>query len=188
MDFSIFLAREKTAPSSSIPLSGADPFGKSRSIKDVLARSSSTFGSKFQFMHTSLKRCPTLMFNDSVVSQLAAPFARTLVGKFLLRWPNLDVICMFFLNIKMSGSSHIFLLDHRHFAIHLSIDLDYSRMFLSSPTIFRLTKWDSSSGHQILMSVKNLQLHLCGSPSLIWFFIFNSQILFGLSSILSRPV
>ncbi|KAI0519459.1 hypothetical protein KFK09_006907 [Dendrobium nobile] len=50
--------------------------------------------------------CPTLLFEDSVVDHLVAPYALTLIGKFMLRRLNLDVIRKFFVNLKLSGCFH----------------------------------------------------------------------------------
>ncbi|KAL0912359.1 hypothetical protein M5K25_018325 [Dendrobium thyrsiflorum] len=129
------------------------------------------------------------MFDDSVVSQLAAPFALTLVGKFMLRRPNLDVIRKFFPNLKLSGSFHIGLLDPRHISIHLTNDLDYSRIFSRRAYYvqgcqMRLLKWSpdfdvnkESPIAPVWISFPNLRLHF-----------FNSQILFGLASIFGKPL
>ncbi|KAL0912358.1 hypothetical protein M5K25_018324 [Dendrobium thyrsiflorum] len=87
-----------TNSSSSLPSASAFPNGKSRSFKDALAGSSAGSPS-LQFVQTSFKGCPTLI--------LRAPFALTLVGKFMLRRPNLDVIRKFFANLKLSDSFHI---------------------------------------------------------------------------------
>ncbi|KAL0917654.1 hypothetical protein M5K25_012732 [Dendrobium thyrsiflorum] len=65
-----------TTSSSAIPPSTVFLIGKSRSFKDALAGSSSSTQS-IHFIHTSFKGCSTLLFDDSVVSQLAAPFALT---------------------------------------------------------------------------------------------------------------
>ncbi|KAI0522556.1 hypothetical protein KFK09_004936 [Dendrobium nobile] len=65
---------------SSIPLNVVIPNGKSRYFKDVLADSSSS-SIKLQFVQTSFKGCLALKFDNSVVMQLVAPFALTLVGK-----------------------------------------------------------------------------------------------------------
>ncbi|KAH0464188.1 hypothetical protein IEQ34_006974 [Dendrobium chrysotoxum] len=61
--------------------------------------------------------CPALLFEVFVIVQLAAPYALTLVGKFILRCPNLDVIRKFFVNLNLSGSFHIGLLDQHLVAI-----------------------------------------------------------------------
>ncbi|KAL0918946.1 hypothetical protein M5K25_010996 [Dendrobium thyrsiflorum] len=90
-----------TTPSSSLPSSSSVPVGNYRSFKDVLAGSSSS-ASKLQFFQTSFKGCPALMFYDAMISQLAAPFALTLVGKFVLHRPNLDVIHKILTNLKLS--------------------------------------------------------------------------------------
>ncbi|PKU86052.1 hypothetical protein MA16_Dca001883 [Dendrobium catenatum] len=68
-----------TAQSSSSPPPTVVPNGKTRSFKDVLARSSSA-SSNLKFVQTSFKGCPALMFDDSVVSMLAAPFSLTMHG------------------------------------------------------------------------------------------------------------
>ncbi|XP_028550134.1 uncharacterized protein LOC114579511 [Dendrobium catenatum] len=111
--------------------------------------------------------CPALMLEDSGVAQLAAPFALTL----------------------LSGSFHVDLLDLRHVAIQLSNDLDYSlifsrRSYYIQSCQMRLLKWtpDFDVHHEspivpIWVSFPNLRMHF-----------FNSQILFGLASILGRPL
>ncbi|KAH0453297.1 hypothetical protein IEQ34_017621 [Dendrobium chrysotoxum] len=70
-----------------------------------------------------------LMFNEKVLSKLAAPFEFMLVKKFILRRPNLDVIHRSFVNIKLSRSFSIGLLDQHYIEIQLSNDLDYSYIF-----------------------------------------------------------
>ncbi|KAH0464645.1 hypothetical protein IEQ34_007431 [Dendrobium chrysotoxum] len=83
--------KEMTTPSSLYP---EVPNGKSHTVKEV-----------HQFIHTSCKGYPALMFDDSIVSQQAALFVLTLVRKFLLRHLNLDVIHNFFINLKLSDLS-----------------------------------------------------------------------------------
>ncbi|KAL0905689.1 hypothetical protein M5K25_024129 [Dendrobium thyrsiflorum] len=124
--------------------------------------------------------CSALIFDDSVVSMLVAPFALTLVGKFMLRRPNLDVIRKFFVNLKLSGSFHSGLLDLRHISIQLSNDLDYSRIFSRRAFYIQGVKRDYSNGHRILMFIRN--------PPLPLLHFFNSQILFGLASIFGKPL
>ncbi|XP_028549339.1 receptor-like protein 43 [Dendrobium catenatum] len=102
---------------------------KTRSFKAAALAGVSLFSSKRKFVQSSFKGFPALIFEDSVVEQLAAPYALTLVGKFVLRRTNLDVIQKFFVNLKLSGSFHVGLLDQRHVAIQLANDLDYSRIF-----------------------------------------------------------
>ncbi|KAI0513408.1 hypothetical protein KFK09_009428 [Dendrobium nobile] len=176
-----------TTPSSSNPVSSSFD-GKSRSFRDVLAGSSSS-NPKLPFVQSSFKGCPALLFEDSVVDLLAAPYALTLVGKFVLRRPNLDVIRKFFVSLKLSGSFHVGLLDQRHVAIQLANDLDYSRIFARRSYYIqacqmRLLKWtpdfdvrEESPIAPVWISFPNLRLHF-----------FNHQILFGLASIFGRPL
>ncbi|KAH0451305.1 hypothetical protein IEQ34_018604 [Dendrobium chrysotoxum] len=91
--------------------------GKPRSCKEVLVGSSYSCSAKLHFIQNSFKGYSALMFDDFVVSQLVAPFALILVGKFLLRHPNLDVIYKYFANIKLSRCFYIGLLDLRHITI-----------------------------------------------------------------------
>ncbi|KAI0530805.1 hypothetical protein KFK09_000353 [Dendrobium nobile] len=175
-----------TTPSSSNPPPSFE--GKTRSFKDSLAGVSSS-SSKLKFVQSSLKGCPALIFEDSVVEQLAAPYALTLVGKFVLRRPNLDVIRKFFVNLKLSGSFHVGLLDQRHVAIQLANDLDYSRIFARRSYYIqacqmRILKWtpnfdvrEESPIAPVWISFLNLHLHF-----------FNHQILFGLASVFGRPL
>ncbi|KAL0919710.1 hypothetical protein M5K25_011825 [Dendrobium thyrsiflorum] len=100
------------------PASGGGP--------EVLAGSSTM---KLDFVHSTFKGSPALLLKDSVVSELAASFTFTLVGKFMLKRPNLDVIRKFFANLKLTGCFTVGLLDQRHIAIQLNNDLDYSRIF-----------------------------------------------------------
>ncbi|KAL0924031.1 hypothetical protein M5K25_004833 [Dendrobium thyrsiflorum] len=166
--FSRFFSWEMT--SSSIPSSSSVLNGSSRSFKEVLAGSSSS-SPKLSFVKSSFKGCPALLFDDSVVSQLAAKFSLTLVGKFLLRRPNIDVIRKFFVNLKLSGSFHVGLLDPRHISIQLSNDLDYSRIFLRRSYYIQgcqmcLLKWtldfdvrEESTIAPVWVSFPNLRLH-----------------------------
>ncbi|KAI0508077.1 hypothetical protein KFK09_014211 [Dendrobium nobile] len=129
------------------------------------------------------------MFEDAVVLQLAAPFSFTLVGKFVLSRPNLDVIRKFFYSLKLFGSFNIGLLDPRHIAIQLSNDLDYSRIFARRSYYIqgcqmRLLKWspdfhvrEESPIAPVWIAFPNLHLHF-----------FNSHILFGMTSVFGRPL
>ncbi|PKU71054.1 hypothetical protein MA16_Dca017043 [Dendrobium catenatum] len=114
---------------SSSPAIPSVPTGITRSFKDVVSGGSSSSANRVKFVHASFKGCPALLFEDSVVSQLAAPFSSTLVGKFVMHRPNLDVIRKFFYSLKLFGSFNVGLLDPRHIAIQFSNDLDYSRIF-----------------------------------------------------------
>ncbi|KAI0524502.1 hypothetical protein KFK09_003873 [Dendrobium nobile] len=161
---------------------------KTHSFKEVLAGASSS-NLKLQFVHSTFKGCPALLFEDSVVDHLAAPYALTLIGKFMLRRPNLDVIRKFFVNLKLSSSFHMGLLDQRHIAIQLANDLDYSQIFARRSYYIQacqmhLLKWtpnfdvrEESPLAPVWISFSNLHLHF-----------FNHQILFGLASIFGHPL
>ncbi|KAI0507675.1 hypothetical protein KFK09_013802 [Dendrobium nobile] len=163
--------------------------GKTRAFKDVVSGGSSSTVSKVQFVHSSFKGCPALLFEDAVIQQLAAPFSFTLVGKFMLRRPNLDGIRKFFHGLKLSGSFNVGLLDSKHIAIQLSNDLDYSRIFSRRSYYIqgcqmRLLKWspdfdvrEESPIALVWIAFLNLLLHF-----------FNSHILFGLASVFGRPL
>ncbi|KAL0926337.1 hypothetical protein M5K25_002555 [Dendrobium thyrsiflorum] len=134
------------ASPSSNPWLAATGDGKSRSFKDVLAGNSSVNGGKIDFVHGSFKGFPALMIDDNDISRLAAPFVFTLVGKFVGRRPNLDTIRKFFLNLKLTGTFSVGLMDPRHVAIQLANDLDYSRIFARRTYYIlgcqmRLLKW-----------------------------------------------
>lgn len=66
-------------------------------IKNLgLLASSLSLCIKRQFVQTSFKGYPSLMFNDFMVSQLDAPLALIIIDMFLLWQPNLDIIPKFF--------------------------------------------------------------------------------------------
>ncbi|KAL0904609.1 hypothetical protein M5K25_026737 [Dendrobium thyrsiflorum] len=177
------------APASSNPWLAASGDGKSRSFKEVLAGSSSMNGGKIDFVHGSFKGFPALMIDDNDISMLAAPFAFTLVGKFVGWRPNLDTIRKFFVKLKLTGTFSVDLMDPRHVAIQLANGLDYSRIFARRTYYIlgcqmRLLKWtpdfDVSKESPIApvwISFPNLWLHF-----------FNQQILFALASIFGRPL
>lgn len=114
-----------TTPSSSYAPLAIVSNSKFCTFKDVLVVSSASSPS-FQFIHTSFKGFHALIIIYSVVSQLASSFTLTLVGKFVLRRRNLNVICKFFMNLKFSSFFHIGLLYPCHVAIQLSNNLDYN--------------------------------------------------------------
>ncbi|KAL0915743.1 hypothetical protein M5K25_013197 [Dendrobium thyrsiflorum] len=159
----------------------------SRSFKDVLAGSSSE--KKIEFMHATFKGTPALIFDDNVVTKLAAPFSFTLVGKFMFRRPSIDLIRKFFVNLKLSGSFSVGLMDARHIAIQLNNDLDYSRIFARRSYYIlgcqmRLLKWTPEFDVQeespivpVWVCFPNLRLHF-----------FNNQVLFALASFFGRPL
>ncbi|KAL0926137.1 hypothetical protein M5K25_004531 [Dendrobium thyrsiflorum] len=159
----------------------------SGSFKEVLEGPIAS--AKIDFVHSSVKGIPALLFDDAVVSKLAAPFSFTLVGKFMLRRPNIDTIRKFFFNLKLSGAFSVGLMDQRHIAIQLSNDLDYSHIF--SRRVYyilgcqmRLLKWtpdfdvrEESPIALVWISFPNLRLHF-----------YNNQVLFALASIFGRPL
>ncbi|KAL0923443.1 hypothetical protein M5K25_007500 [Dendrobium thyrsiflorum] len=171
-------------------LSSSNPWfakdSKSRSFKEVVEGAS---GVKIDFVHSTVKGLPALLFEDSVVSKLAAPFSFTLVGKFMLKRPNIDTIRKFFVNLKLSGTFSVGLMDQRHIAIQLSNDLDYSRIFARRVYYIlgcqmRLLKWSPDFDVReeppivpVWISFPNLRLHF-----------FNHQVLFALASIFGRPL
>ncbi|KAI0519460.1 hypothetical protein KFK09_006908 [Dendrobium nobile] len=107
---------------------------KSRSFKDVLAGS---LGDILPSLSPStFNRVPAVLILDDDVLKLASPFRFTLVGKFIVRRPNLDAIRSFFGNLKLSGFYSVGLLDSKHVAIQLSNDLDYSRVLHALGSIF----------------------------------------------------
>ncbi|XP_020690945.1 uncharacterized protein LOC110105688, partial [Dendrobium catenatum] len=178
-----------SAPTSSSPADAPALTGKTRSFKDVVSGGSSSSLPKVKFVHSTFKGCPALLFEDVVVNQLAAPFSFTLVGKFMLRRPNLDVIRKFFFSLKLSGSFTVGLLDPKHVVVQLSNDLDYSRIFSRRSYYIqgcqmRLLKWsmdfdvrEESPIAPVWLAFPNLRLHF-----------FNSHILFGLASVFGRPL
>ncbi|KAL0908717.1 hypothetical protein M5K25_023224 [Dendrobium thyrsiflorum] len=181
-----------TTPSSSNPPAPSIPVsldGKTCSFKDVFVGAGSSSACNLQLVHTSFEGIPALMFDDSVTASLAVPCAFTLIGKFLLRRPNLDIIRIFFSNLKLSGCFSVGLLDTRHIVIQLSNDLDYSRIFTRRAYYIvgcqmRLLKWTpnfdvkaESPIAPVWISFPNLRLHL-----------FNSQVLFALAGIFGRPL
>ncbi|KAH0470549.1 hypothetical protein IEQ34_000272 [Dendrobium chrysotoxum] len=153
----VFSWREMTSLTSSILATALLSIGKTHSFKDVLAGSTSSFA-RVQFVHTSFNGCPTLMFDDS----LAAPFAFTLVVKFVLHHPNLDVIHKFFVSLKLSSSFHSGLLDPRLLLFSFPMIWIIVAFSLGGRIIFKHAKCGYSNGHQILTFVRSLQLRLCG--------------------------
>ncbi|XP_020694674.1 uncharacterized protein LOC110108388 [Dendrobium catenatum] len=178
-----------TSPTSSSPAGPSVPTGNTRSFKDVLLGGSSSSANRVKFVYASFKGCPALLFEDSVVSQLAAPFSFTLVGKFVMRRPNLDIIHKFFYSLNFFGSFNVSLLDPKHIAIQLSNDLDYSRIFSRRSYYIqgcqmRLLKWspefdvrEESPIAPVWIGFPNLRLHF-----------FSSYILFGMASVFCRPL
>ncbi|KAI0511113.1 hypothetical protein KFK09_011736 [Dendrobium nobile] len=178
-----------TSPTLSTPVVPPILTGKTRSFKDVVSSGSSSTISKVQFVHSSFKGCPALLFEDTVVQQLATPFSFTLVGKFMLHRPNLDVIRKFFHVLKLSGSFNVNLLDSKHIAVQLSNDLDYSHIFSCRSYYIqgcqmRLLKWSPDFDvweeppiAPVWIAFPNLRLYF-----------FNSHILFGLASVFGRPL
>ncbi|KAL0913034.1 hypothetical protein M5K25_016464 [Dendrobium thyrsiflorum] len=182
----LFWVGMMATPSPNNPwFSPKDP--SSRSFKDVLAGSSSE--KKIEFMHATFKGTPALIFDDNVVTKLAAPFSFTLVGKFMFRRPSIDLIRKFFVNLKLSGSFSVGLMDARHIAIQLNNDLDYSRIFARRSYYIlgcqmRLLKWTPEFDVQeespivpVWVCFPNLRLHF-----------FNNQVLFALASFFGRPL
>ncbi|KAI0519813.1 hypothetical protein KFK09_007274 [Dendrobium nobile] len=160
----------------------------SRSFKEVLEGASS--GDIFPNVQQSVfNGIPAVLLSDEEVLKLASPFQFTLVGKFGVRRPNLDVIRNFFSSLKLTGFYSVGLLDTRHAAIQLSNDLDYNRVFARCSYFIyncqmRILKWtpffdikEESPIVPVWISFPNIRLHF-----------FNSKVLHALGSIFGRPL
>ncbi|KAL0904830.1 hypothetical protein M5K25_026985 [Dendrobium thyrsiflorum] len=166
---------------------GISPF-KSRSFKDVLSGNDS-IGELPTLAQSVFNGVPAVLLSDEEVLKLASPFQFTLVGKFSLRQPNLDMIRQFFGNLKLTGFFSIGLLDDRHISIQLTNDLDYSRVFARRSYFvnncqMRILKWtpffdirQESPIVPIWISFPNLRLHF-----------FNPEVLHALGSLFGRPL
>ncbi|KAI0496673.1 hypothetical protein KFK09_022997 [Dendrobium nobile] len=165
------------------------PSSSSRSFRDVLAGSVSTLNPSLSLTKSIVRGVPALIMSDEDILKLALPYQFTLVGKFSVRRPNLDVIRVFFGKLKLSGNFSIGMLDSRHISIQLSNDLDYSRVFSRHSYYIlncqmRLLKWtpffdvkEESPIVPIWISFPNLRLHF-----------FNANVLHALGSIFGRPL
>ncbi|KAL0926253.1 hypothetical protein M5K25_002467 [Dendrobium thyrsiflorum] len=137
------------------------------------------------YRKTTVRGFPALLMSDDDILKLASPFQFTLVGKFLVRRPNLDAIRNFLGKLKLSGIFSIGLLDARHVSIQLSNDLDYSRIFARRSYYIlncqmRLLKWTPFFDvieESPIISFPNLRLHF-----------FNAHVLHALGSIFGRPL
>ncbi|KAL0906074.1 hypothetical protein M5K25_024536 [Dendrobium thyrsiflorum] len=166
---------------------GKSPY-KSRSFKDVLSGNDS-IGELPTLAQSVFNGVPAVLLSDEEVLKLASPFQFTLVGKFSLRRPNLDMIRQFFGNLKLTGFFSIGLLDARHVSIQLTNDLDYSRVFARRSYFvnncqMRILKWtpffdirQESPIVPIWISFPNLRLHF-----------FNPKVLHALGSLFGRPL
>ncbi|KAL0927679.1 hypothetical protein M5K25_001877 [Dendrobium thyrsiflorum] len=173
-----------SAPSTKGLLVNEGLVSSTRSFREVLAGPSSSKEPNFSFKKSTVRGVPAILMSDDDILKLASPFQYTLVGKFLVRRPNLDAIRLFFGKLKLSG-----LLDARHVSIQLSNDLDYSRVFARRSYYIlncqmRLLKWtpffdvkEESPIVPIWISFPNLRLHF-----------FNSYVLHALGSIFGRPL
>ncbi|KAH0466740.1 hypothetical protein IEQ34_003978 [Dendrobium chrysotoxum] len=83
---------------------------------------------------------------ESKTIKLAAPFTLTLISKFLLCRLNLDVIKIFFINLKLTCSFH---------RSNLRMTLTIATSFPGGHTIFKLVKCVSSNGCQALTLGRN---------------------------------
>ncbi|KAL0907506.1 hypothetical protein M5K25_021921 [Dendrobium thyrsiflorum] len=171
----------------SLEVEGKSP-SKSRSFKDVLSGNDSV-GDLSILAQSVFNGVPAVLLSDEEVLKLASPFQFTLVGKFSLRRPNLDMIRQFFGNLKLTGFFSIGLLDARHVSIQLTNDLDYSRVFARRSYFvnncqMRILKWtpffdirQESPIVPIWISFPNLRLHF-----------FNPKVLHALGSLFGRPL
>ncbi|XP_020702616.1 uncharacterized protein LOC110114173 [Dendrobium catenatum] len=160
----------------------------SKSFKDALSsvEASNSFP---DFRFSTIRGLPALWFSDEEFMHLAKPFEFALVGKFPIKRPDLDSIRKFFFNLKLSGDFSVTVLDQSNVLIKLSNDLDYGRIFAHrSYFVFgcfmKIIKWspllDLSEESPIVpvwVSFPGLRPHL-----------FSPQIMFGLGSILGRPI
>ncbi|KAH0459544.1 hypothetical protein IEQ34_012358 [Dendrobium chrysotoxum] len=153
--------------------------GNSWSFKEVVTGGSSSSSPKSDLFQTSFKGVSTLMNDENVISQLVAPFEFMLVRKFVLYWPNHDIIHKLFVSFKLSeiffylafGSTAITI----YFREELIIFNLYQMCLLKWTPFFDIKEEFPIAS--VWMSFPYLRLHM-----------FDSQILFALASIYGRPL
>ncbi|KAH9662191.1 reverse transcriptase domain-containing protein [Citrus sinensis] len=99
-----------------------------KSFSDVV---SGPKDSTISFKPASLMRGePAVIFTTEEIAVMAEPFKLALVGKFSFGRPSMDIIRKFFISLGLKGNSQISLLDNRHILIKLSLEEDYSRIWV----------------------------------------------------------
>ncbi|KAH9750076.1 hypothetical protein KPL70_005587 [Citrus sinensis] len=99
-----------------------------KSFSDVV---SGPKDSSIPFKPASLMRGePAVIFTTEEIAAMAEPFKLALVGKFSFGRPSMDIIRKFFVSLGLKGNSQISLLDNRHILIKLSLEEDYSRIWV----------------------------------------------------------
>ncbi|XP_020597161.1 uncharacterized protein LOC110036938 [Phalaenopsis equestris] len=113
----------------------------------------------------------------------------TLVGKFLLGHPKMELVTNYFASLKFNGDWHIGILDGRHLLIQLSGEEVYARLFAKQDlqvggTTMKILKWDPDFDPCKEPHIVPLWFKLPGLPIQY----FNLNALFNIASAIGRPL
>ena len=78
----------------------------------------------------SYQGMPAIIFSKEEIAIMAAPFKLSLIGKFSFGRPSMESIRKFFTSLSLKGNWQVSLLDKRHVLIKLSLEEDYTRLWI----------------------------------------------------------
>lgn len=136
-----------------------------------------------------LKGKPSVSFNKQHVLDLAAPFKRSLVGKFSQGRPKLEDIHSYMVSLDLRGQFQIGLLDSRHVILNLQCDEDYHRIYSRmvwyvGDSVMRIFKWTTNFHVDKESPIVPVWIELEKLP----IFLFQRDALFTIASTVGLPL
>lgn len=133
---------------------------------------------------------PYVIFSTEEIAIMVEPFKLVLVGKFSFGCPSMDIIRKFFISLDLKGNSQISLLDNRHILIKLSMEEDYSRIWVRQTWYangqgMRIFKWSKDFRCSVESPIVTVWVSL---PHLPVYFIHYKAALYSIVAAIGSPL
>lgn len=131
----------------------------------------------------------TNTLSKELVSDLSAPYKRSLVGKFSQGRPMLEDIHSYFVSLDLKAQFQIGLLDARHIIINFQCDEDFHRIYSRmiwyiGDSVMRILKWSINFHVDKESPIVPVWIELEKLP----IFLFQKDVLFTIVSTVGHPL
>lgn len=131
-----------------------------------------------------------VIFSVEEIKAMTEPFQLALVGKFSFGRLSIDIIRKFFVSLGLKGSCQVSLLDNQHVLIKLSLEEDYSRIWVQQTWYvsgwgMRIFKWSTDFRCSVESPIVPVWVSL---PYLSIHFIHCKSTLFSIAAAIGTPL
>ncbi|XP_020598403.1 uncharacterized protein LOC110037992 [Phalaenopsis equestris] len=132
---------------------------------------------------------PAIFFFVQDIPEMKTKVRFTLIRKFMLGHPKMELMRNFFESLQFIGSWQLGLLDGRHLLIQLTMEEDYARLFAKQSVMIvgssmKILKWTPDFDHSKDPPVVPIWFKFLGLP----LHQFKLNALFNISSVIGMPL